>query len=69
MKPEPCEFTSQELVNIAIIGVRQAMANPRECNEYLLDVMATLQQAEAQLEHNGGKATPFPEPEDPWCSA
>lgn len=67
MKPEPCEFTSLELIAIAITGTRQAIDNPRECNEYLFDVLATLAQAEAQLKYNNGAATPFPEEKDPWA--
>lgn len=66
-KPEPCEFNSAELINIAIIGVRQALAVPSQAREYLDDVIQTLAQAEAQCVHNNGKATPFPEPKDPWA--
>lgn len=65
--PEPCEFTSTELIAIAITGVRQAIDNPSQSVSYLFDVLATLAQAEAQLKYNNGAATPFPEVKDPWA--
>lgn len=70
MKPEPCEFTSLELIRLArgeILSARQLMSyDDRVVDDQLRSADSALQQAEAQLEHNNGEATPFPSAKDPW---
>lgn len=67
MKPEPCEFSSAELVNIAVMGVQHAMIGLGKMSTAytyteLEDVLKTLLQASAQNEHCGGRPTE----KDPW---
>ena len=71
MIPEPCEFTSAELIQLArgeILSARQLMSyDDRVVDDQLHSADLALTQALAQLEHNNGEATPFPEPKDPWA--
>lgn len=72
MKPEPCEFTSAELIQLArgmILSVQQLASYHEDCliDEQLQNAEKALGQALAQLEYNNGAATPFPEDKDPWA--